>query len=57
MKKFELTPKNIVMAAFVLIEKVIYIIYNILSANQPKDPIELKYAGILLCLAVSAVMV
>ncbi len=57
MKKFELTPKTIVLAAFVLVETVIYIVYNILSANQPKDPIELKYAGILLCLAVSTVMV
>ena len=57
MKKFELTPKNVIFAAFVLIETVLYIVYNILSATQPADPIEVKYAGILLCLAVSAVMI
>ena len=57
MKKFALTPKNLIFAAFILIQTVIYIVYNILSATQPKDPIEIKYAGILLCLAVSAVMI
>ncbi len=57
MKKFEFTPKNIIFAVFILIQTVIYIVYNILSATQPADPIEVKYAGILLCLAVSAVMV
>ena len=57
MKKFELTPKNIIFAAFILVQTVIYIVYNVLSAKQPKDPIEIKYAGILLCLAVSAVMI
>lgn len=57
MKKFELTGKNLIFAVFVLIETVIYIVYNILSATQPADPIEIKYAGILLCLAVSAVMI
>lgn len=57
MKKLELTPKNIIFAAFVIVETVIYIVYNILSATRPADPIEIKYAGILLCLAVSAVMI
>lgn len=57
MRKIELTPKNLTLAAFVLVETVIYIVFNILSARQPKDPIELKYAGILICLGVSAVMV
>ena len=57
MKKFELTPKTLILAAFILVETVIYIIFNVLSARQPEDPIELKYAGILLCLAVTAVMI
>ena len=57
MNKFKPTPKNIILAAFILVETVIYIVYNILSATQPADPIEIKYAGILLCLAVSAVMI
>lgn len=57
MKKIEPTPKNIIFAVFILVQTVIYIIYNVLSARQPEDPIELKYAGILLCLAVSAVMI
>lgn len=55
-KKF-LTPKNIIFAAFVLVELVIYVVFNVLSATQPGDPIWLKYSGILLCLAVSAVMI
>lgn len=57
MKKNLLTPKNIIFAVFILVQTVIYIVYNVLSARQPKDPIEIKYAGILLCLAVSAVMI
>ncbi|MDE6850143.1 MAG: lysoplasmalogenase [Clostridia bacterium] len=57
MKKLKLTPKNIVFAAFIFIQAVIYIVYNVLSAQQPSDPIEIKYAGILLCLAVTAAMI
>lgn len=57
MKKIEFTPKNIIFAVFILVQTVIYIVYNVLSAKQPQDPIEIKYAGILLCLAVSAVMI
>lgn len=57
MNKFKLTPKTLILAAFILVETVIYIVFNILSAKQPEDPIELKYAGILLCLAVTATMV
>ena len=53
MKKFAFTPKNIVLAVFLAIELIIYITFNILSATQPADPIYLKYAGVLLCLAVS----
>lgn len=57
MKKFKFTPKNVIFAVYVLVEVIIYITYNILSAKQPTDPIELKYAGILLGLAVTASMV
>ncbi len=57
MKKFELTPKNVIFAVFLLVQTVIYIVYNVLSARQPEDPIEIKYAGILLCLALSALMI
>ncbi len=57
LNKSQLTPKNLILAAFVLVETVIYIIFNVLSARQPEDPIELKYAGILLCLVISAVMI
>lgn len=53
----KLTPKHIVFAALVLIETAIYIAFNVISARQPYDPIYLKYAGVLLCFAVSAVMI
>lgn len=57
MKKIELTPKNVIFATFVVVQTVIYIVYNVLSATKPEDPIEIKYAGILICLAVSAAMI
>lgn len=57
MKKIEFTPKNLIFAAFVVVQTVIYIVYNVLSATKPDDPIEIKYAGILICLAVSAAMI
>lgn len=56
MKKLEFTPKNIILSAFICIEIVIYITFNILSATLPQDPIYLKYAGVLLCLALAVVM-
>ncbi|MDE6557738.1 MAG: hypothetical protein K2K39_01385 [Clostridia bacterium] len=51
MKKFAFTPKNIVLLVFIAVEAAIYITFNILSATLPDDPIYLKYAGVLLCLA------
>lgn len=51
MKKLLLTPKNIMLIVFAVIEAVIYITFNILSSTLPDDPIYLKYAGVLLCLA------
>lgn len=56
MKKFAFTPKNIILLAFICTEIVIYITFNILSATLPQDPIYLKYAGVLLCLAFAFAM-
>ena len=57
MKKIEFSPKNVLLMAFGVIELIIYVTFNALSASQPSDPIYLKYAGVLLCLAVSAAMI
>ena len=53
MKKLSLSPKGYVLAAFVAVECIIYVIFNILAATLPDDPIYVKYAGILLCLALA----
>lgn len=55
MKKADLTPKNIAVMAFIAVEAVIYLIFNVLWFTLPDDPIALKYAGILLCLAMTGV--
>ncbi|MDE7163404.1 MAG: lysoplasmalogenase [Clostridia bacterium] len=57
MKKIALTPKNIVLSVFVAAEIIIYVIFNILAAVHPDDPVYVKYAGVILCLVVSAVMI
>lgn len=57
MKKLDFTPKKVLYLAFAAIESVIYIIFNVLTATTPGDTIYLKYAGVLLCLAVSGVMI
>ncbi len=57
MKKIALTPKNIILAVFVAVEIIIYVIFNVLAAIHPGDPVYIKYAGIVLCLVVSAVMI
>ncbi len=57
MKKLAFTYKNVLFTAFIIVEAIIYVVYNIISATQPGDPIILKYSGILLCLAVSAVTI
>ena len=57
MKKIELTPKNVTVLAFIAVEAVIYLIFNILWFTVPNDPIYLKYAGILLCLAVTGAFI
>ena len=57
MNKADFTPKKISVIAFIAIEAVIYLIFNILSLTLPGDPIYLKYAGILLCLAMTGLFV
>ena len=57
MRKISFTPKNIILAAFVAVEIIIYIIFNVLAAIHPDDPVYVKYAGVILCLVVSAVMI
>lgn len=57
MKKIALTPKNIILTVFVAVEIIIYVIFNVLAAIHPGDPVYIKYAGIVLCLVVSAVMI
>lgn len=54
MKKL-ITPYNAVIAAFIAAEVVIYAIFNALAAVGAPDPINLKYSGVLLCLAVAVV--
>lgn len=56
MKEIEFSPKNIIFALFIAIESFIFIAFNILSFNAPYDPIYLKYAGVLICVAVTAAM-
>lgn len=57
MNKINFDKKNIILAAFIAVETVIYILFNILTAVLPYDTIYLKYSGILLCLAVSVSMI
>ena len=52
-----LTPLSAVFIAFIVIEAVIFVDFNILVAVQPDDPIYLKYTGVLICLAVAAAMI
>lgn len=55
--KSVLTVKNIVLAALVGVEFIIYIIFNALLCKPAIDTTYLKYAGILLCLAVTVSMI
>ena len=57
MKKSDFTPKNIAVISFIAIQSAIYLLFNILWFVLPDDPIYLKYAGILLCLAMTGVFV
>lgn len=57
MKKIGFTPKNVTVLAFIAVEAIIYLVFNILWFTVPDDPIYLKYAGILLCLAVTGAFI
>ncbi|MGN1373383.1 MAG: lysoplasmalogenase family protein [Candidatus Coproplasma sp.] len=48
----KLNVRNLIFLLFIAIEAVIYVIFNVLAAMKTPDPIYLKYAGVLLCLAV-----
>lgn len=52
MSEKKLSLKNLMVLAFIAVETVIYVIFNVLAAVGSPDPIYLKYAGVLLCLAV-----
>ena len=54
--KFRISPYAAILAVFILIEAAIYISFNIIMATEGRDPIYLKYSGILLCLAVAALL-
>ena len=53
----KLTPLSAVFFAFIAIEAVIFVDFNIIVAAQMDDPIYLKYTGVLICLAVAAAMI
>ncbi|MGN1103418.1 MAG: lysoplasmalogenase family protein [Candidatus Coproplasma sp.] len=48
----KLNVKSLIFLSFIAIEAVIYVIFNVYAALDFPDPIYLKYAGVLLCLAV-----
>lgn len=56
MMKKPVTPKNLMLIVFVAAEAVIYVLFNVLFAILPRDPIYLKYSGVLLCLAASGAL-
>lgn len=55
--KSVLSVKNIVLAALVLVECIIYVIFNALLVKPQIDTTYLKYAGVLLCLATAVSMI
>ncbi|MGN0812340.1 MAG: lysoplasmalogenase family protein [Candidatus Coproplasma sp.] len=52
MTEKKLNVKSLIFLVFIAVEAVIYIIFNVLAAVGTPDPVYLKYAGVLLCLAV-----
>ena len=50
--KFRISPYAAILAIFILTEAAIYLSFNIIMATEGRDPIYLKYSGILICLAV-----
>lgn len=51
------TLEKAVLFAFIAVESVIYVAFNVMAAVGAPDPIYLKYAGVLLCAAASAALV
>lgn len=59
MKKFKTTAmsekkiniKNLIFLVFIAVEAVIYAVFNVMAGMNTPDPIYLKYAGVLLCVA------
>ena len=52
-----LNVNSLIFLSFIVIEAVIYVIFNVFAAVGLPDPIYLKYAGVLLCLAVLSVVI
>ncbi|MGN0806618.1 MAG: lysoplasmalogenase family protein [Candidatus Coproplasma sp.] len=57
MSERKLSLNNLIFLIFIAVEAVIYVVFNVLAALGEPDPIYLKYAGVLLCLAVLLVVV
>ncbi len=53
----KISVKKLILFAFIAVETVIYVIFNVLAAVDAPDPIYLKYSGVLLCFAVSLIPV
>lgn len=49
--KVRITPYSVILTIFILTEAAIYIAFNAIAASGGNDPIYLKYASVLVCLA------
>lgn len=52
MSEKKLNVKNLIFLVFIAVEAVIYAVFNVMAGMNTPDPIYLKYAGVLLCVAV-----
>ena len=52
MSEKKINFKSLLFLAFIAAEAVIYAVFNVMAGLDMPDPIYLKYAGILLCVAV-----
>lgn len=52
MSEKKINFKSLLFLAFIAVEAVIYAVFNVMAGMNTPDPIYLKYAGILLCVAV-----
>ncbi len=55
--KEKVTPVKCIYAVFLAAEAAIFLAFNVMAAVTPADPVYLKYSGVLLCLAISAIMI